>query len=201
MCIRDRPKIYVEDYVDTYLNQLRQKALDNPAGAVLMGERHEQEGQEVVYILGALQMKELEVNGNDILIREDIWEYIEEEKKEYFPSQEIVGWCLIETGHPMGLNKGVSRIHMKHFAKDNSVFIWKDALEAEEIFYAYKYGELMQMGGHYIYYEKNPAMQNYMINTRRMIGVTPCEMVEDRAAKNFRSAVREKMEYLSLIHI
>ena len=191
----DEPKIYVEDYVDTYLNQLRQKALDNPAGAVLMGERHEQEGQEVVYILGALQMKELEVNGNDILIREDIWEYIEEEKKEYFPSQEIVGWCLIETGHPMGLNKGVSRIHMKHFAKDNSVFIWKDALEAEEIFYAYKYGELMQMGGHYIYYEKNPAMQNYMINTRRMIGVTPCEMVEDRAAKNFRSAVREKMEY------
>ena len=191
----DEPKIYVEDYVDTYLNQLRQKALDNPAGAVLLGERHEQEGQEVVYILGALQMKELEVNGNDILIREDIWEYIEEEKKEYFPSQEIVGWCLIETGHPMGLNKGVSRIHMKHFAKDNSVFIWKDALEAEEIFYAYKYGELMQMGGHYIYYEKNPAMQNYMINTRRMIGVTPCEMVEDRAAKNFRSAVREKMEY------
>ena len=191
----DEPKIYVEDYVDTYLNQLRQKALDNPAGAVLMGERHEQEGQEVVYILGALQMKELEVNGNDILIREDVWEYIEEEKKEYFPSQEIVGWCLIETGHPMGLNKGVSRIHMKHFAKDNSVFIWKDALEAEEIFYAYKYGELMQMGGHYIYYEKNPAMQNYMINTRRMIGVTPCEMVEDRAAKNFRSAVREKMEY------
>lgn len=191
----DEPKIYVEDYVDTYLNQLRQKALDNPAGAVLMGERHEQEGQEVVYILGALQMKELEVNGNDILIREDVWEYIEEEKKEYFPSQEIVGWCLIETGHPMGLNKGVSRIHMKHFVKDNSVFIWKDALEAEEIFYAYKYGELMQMGGHYIYYEKNPAMQNYMINTRRMIGVTPCEMVEDRAAKNFRSAVREKMEY------
>ena len=26
----DEPKIYVEDYVDTYLNQLRQKALDNP---------------------------------------------------------------------------------------------------------------------------------------------------------------------------
>lgn len=191
----DEPKIYVEDYVDTYLNQLRQKALDSPAGAVLMGEIHEQDGQSVVYILGALQMKELDVNGNDILIREDVWENMEEEKKEYFPEQEIVGWCLVETGHPMGLNKGVSRIHMKKFAKDNSVFIWKDALEAEEIFYAYKYGELMQMGGHYIYYEKNPAMQNYMINTRRMIGVTPYEMVEDRAAKNFRSTVREKMEY------
>ena len=53
----------------------------------------------------------------------------------------------------------------------------------------------MQMGGHYIYYEKNPEMQNYMINTRRENGVTPSEVVEDRAAKDFRSAVREKMEY------
>ena len=52
----------------------------------------------------------------------------------------------------------------------------------------------MQMGGHYIYYEKNPAMQNYMISTRKKIGVTPFEVVEDRAAKNFRSAVKEQME-------
>ena len=188
----DEPKIYVEDYVDTYLNQLRQKALDNPAGAVLVGERHEQEGQEVVYILGALQMKELEVNGNDILIREDIWEYIEEEKKEYFPSQEIVGWCLIETGHPMGLNKGVSRIHMKHFAKDNSVFIWKDALEAEEIFYAYKYGELMQMGGHYIYYEKNPQMQAYMLEKNPELNQPEQELVADDAVKTFRKIIQKK---------
>lgn len=33
-----------------------------------------------------------------------------------------------------------------------------------------------------------------MINTRRQIGVTPSEVVEDRAAKNFRSAIKEKME-------
>lgn len=52
----------------------------------------------------------------------------------------------------------------------------------------------MQMGGHYIYYEKNPNMQNYMISTRKKIGVTPSEVVEDRAAKDFRSVVRERME-------
>ena len=52
----------------------------------------------------------------------------------------------------------------------------------------------MQMGGHYIYYEKNPDMQNYMIHARRQIGVTPSEVVEDRAAKDFRSAIREQLE-------
>ena len=31
----------------------------------------------------------------------------------------------------------------------------------------------MQMGGHYIYYEKNPNMQNYMIQHNAKIGVTP----------------------------
>ena len=67
-------------------------------------------------------------------------------------------------------------------------------MENEEVFYAYKFGELMQMGGHYIYYEKNPDMQNYMIHARRQIGVTPSEVVEDRAAKNFRSAIREQLE-------
>ena len=50
------------------------------------------------------------------------------------------------------------------------------------------------MGGHYIYYEKNPSMQNYMISTRKKNGVTPCEMVEDRAAKDFRSTIRTRME-------
>ena len=56
----------------------------------------------------------------------------------------------------MGLNKGVSRIHMKHFAKDNSVFVWKDALEAEEIFMLINMVSSCKWGGHYIYYEKIP---------------------------------------------
>ena len=53
----------------------------------------------------------------------------------------------------------------------------------------------IELRTHYIYYEKNPDMQNYMINTRRQNGVTPSEVVEDRAAKDFRSTIREKNAY------
>lgn len=193
--VSDEPKIYVEDYVDTYLSQLREKAAEAAIGAALVGEIQSQEGQDVVYISGAIQMKELEVKGTEIVVEEETWKQLEEDRKEYFSSKELVGWCLIETGHPMGLNSGVKKVHEASFSMTNSVFIWKDALETDEIYYAYKYRELMQMGGHYIYYEKNPSMQNYMINTRKKIGVTPSEVVEDRAAKDFRSTVREKMEY------
>ena len=192
--VSDEPKIYVEDYVDTYLNQLRERAAEEPVGVMLTGEILIQEGQAVVYASGAIRMKEIEVNGTEIVIGEDTFKDLEEERKQYFPSSDAVGWCLIENGHPMGQNRQIAKIHEKSFAKSDTVFIWKDAVDNEEVYYAYKYGELMQMGGHYIYYEKNPNMQNYMISTRKKIGVTPSEVVEDRAAKDFRSVVRERME-------
>ncbi len=193
--VSDEPKIYVEDYVDTYLSQIRMKAVDAPVAAALTGEVAEHDGQAVVYISGAMQIKDIELEGTEVLISDSAKENMEDIRKQYFPSQDIVGWCLVETGHPMNLHQGINKLHGKMFAKENSVFIWKDSVENDEMFYAYKYGELMQMGGHYIYYEKNPAMQSYMINTRRQNGVTPSEMVEDRAAKNFRSTIREKSAY------
>ncbi len=191
----DEPKIYVEDYVDTYLNQLKDKMEGAAIGAVLTGEILKLNDQDVVYVAGALRLEEVELTGTEVRISKEAWDKLEEEKKTFFSGQEIVGWCLVGEGQPAGLNKGVKRVHERRFKKDNTVFVWRDAASEEEVFYANKFGELMQMGGHYIFYEKNPSMQNYMINTRKKIGVTPSEMVEDRAAKNFRSAVKEKMEY------
>ena len=192
--VSDEPKIYVEDYVDTYLNQLKDKAKEDPVGIALAGEILVLEGQPVVYISGAFRLAEVEVRGKEISLKEETVKQMETDRKKYFPETEIVGWGLIEDGKPMGRSREVGRIHSKYFSKDQSVFIWKDSLDGEEVFYAFKYGELMQMGGHYVFYEKNPAMQNYMISTRKKIGVTPSEVVEDRAAKDFRSVVRERMD-------
>ena len=192
--VSDEPKIYVEDYVDTYLNQLKDKAKDEPVGIALAGEILVLEGQPVVYISGAFRLAEVEVRGKEISLKEETVKQMETDRKKYFPETEIVGWGLIEDGKPMGRSREVGRIHSKYFSKDQSVFIWKDSLDGEEVFYAFKYGELMQMGGHYVFYEKNPAMQNYMISTRKKIGVTPSEVVEDRAAKDFRSVERERLD-------
>lgn len=191
----DEPKIYVEDYVDTFLGQLQEKAMEKPVAAALVGEITKCEDKVVVYISGAIQAEDVEVEGTNLKISEEIWEKIEKEQKEYFKDQKLIGWCLLETGHPMSMNRGAQELHRKMYDQENTIFIWKDASSSDEMYFAYKYNELMQIGGHYIYYEKNPQMQNYMINTRRQNGVTPSEMVEDRAAKDFRSAVREKMEY------
>ena len=193
--VSDNPKIYVEDYVDTYLNQLREKAKEQPVGVILAGEVLELEDEKAVFVSGAVQMQELSEKDGKLEIGQDGMKHMMEEAAQYFPESHIVGWGIVEEGNPMSRNREVKKIQEREFGQEGSLFLWKNAREQDEIFYAYKFGELMQIGGHYIYYEKNPEMQNYMINTRKENGVTPSEVVEDRAAKDFRSAVREKMEY------
>lgn len=190
----DTPKIYVEDYVDTYLNQLKGRMDTEISGALLLGEKVVAEEQECVYITGAVQLREVGENKGDLNIAEDVFQEAEKECREYFPEKEIVGWCLLVSGRPMTLSAGMIRMHEKLPVRRNCIFVLKNAEEDEEIYFAYKYHELMQMGGYCVFYEKNPDMQNYMINTRKQIGVTPSEVVEDRAAKNFRSAIKGKME-------
>ena len=57
--VSDNPKIYVEDYVDTYLNQLREKAREQPVGVILTGELLKLEDENAVFVSGAVQMKEV----------------------------------------------------------------------------------------------------------------------------------------------
>lgn len=192
--VSDTPKIYVEDYVDTYLDQLRAQAKEEPTGALLLGENAVVEGQECVYITGAVRIEEVSEENGEICISDTAREEALRDCGEYFPGRDVVGWALAAPGRPLVLSGSMVQIHEKLGLKKNSIFIMKHPEEDEEIYFAYKYHDLMQMGGYYIFYEKNPDMQNYMINTRKQIGVSPSEVVEDRAAKNFRSAVKEKLE-------
>ena len=50
--VSDSPKIYVEDYVDTFFLQLCDKAKDGPIGAFLVGDMQKSEDEEYVYIFG-----------------------------------------------------------------------------------------------------------------------------------------------------
>lgn len=192
--VSDSPKIYVEDYVDTYLNQLKEQGRESLAGVFLIGKNTMTENQECIYVTGAVQMKDLNPENGELDIGPEHLEMAKAESREYFHGEEIIGWLLIMPGHPVGLSGSMIRVHEKLFPEKNSLFILIDSEDEEQVF-AYKFHELMQMGGHYIFYEKNPDMQSYMISERKQIGVTPSEVVEDRAAKDFRSAVKEKREY------
>ena len=191
--VSDNPKIYVEDYVDTFLNQLCDYNEENAVGAFLVGTQIMIEDQPCVYISGVVQMDELTLKDGEPLVDDTYVKKMREEKEKYFHDGELVGWFLAVPGRKAETNENIIKIHEKTFPKTNTVFIIRDTAAKEEMFFAYKYHDLLEIGGHYIYYEKNPDMQNYMITKRRQTGMTPSETVEDQAAKNFRSIVREKM--------
>ena len=192
--VSDSSKIYVEDYVDTYFNQLCDKANQELVGAFLIGETVQEEEQDYIYVYGAIQMKELQVKGKDFIIEESVWKNACETCKEFFGNAEILGWFIAGGENNVEVNHNIKKIHQKYFHREKSLFVTKNARDKEEKFYIYKFRDILECGGHYIYYEKNVEMQNYMIASRRRSGFTPSEIIEDRVTKNFRSLVREKTE-------
>ena len=86
------------------------------------------------------------------------------------------------------------KIHQKMFSRERTIFVVKEAREKDEKYFVNKFKDLMECKGHYIYYEKNAEMQNYMIANRKKTGMTPSEIIEDTVTKNFRSVIRDKMQ-------
>mgnify|MGYP006070098927 CR=1 FL=1 len=196
--VSDTPKIYVEDYVDTFFTQLCEKcekAGKGPMGAFLVGDIQSGDNEEYVYIYGAIQMHDLKMSGSEYVLDEAAWKHAYEDCKQYFEDGEMLGWFVAHPGVPLIPEASTVKLHKKSFPKKNTVFIMKDPVEKEETYYVHKMNDLMEIGGHYTYYEKNPCMQNYMISSRKKNGVFPTETVEDRAAKDFRDLVRKRGEH------
>lgn len=192
--VSDNSKIYIEDYVDTFFNQLCERAEQEMVGAFLIGETVHEEENDYIYVYGAIRMQGLSVKGKELIVGDHVWKHACETCKEYFGNAEILGWFITGGEHALEVNHNINKIHQKYFSREKSIFVTKNIRDKEEKFYIYKYRDMMECGGHYIYYEKNVEMQNYMIDTRKKVGFTPSEIIEDHVAKNFRSLIREKNE-------
>lgn len=193
--VSDSPKIYVEDYVDTFFAQLSDKYRHDPQkplGAFLIGDFQTYEGEDYVYIYGAIQMQELRVSGMEYLIDDETWKRAYEECKQFFEEGELIGWFVVKDDAEKAPGNSTVKLHKKSFPKKNTVFIICDPQEKEETYYVHKMNDLMEIGGHYTYYEKNPCMQDYMISSRKKNGAVQTEVVEDKAAQNFRDLARKQ---------
>ena len=195
--VSDSPKIYVEDYVDTFFAQLCEKSekAKVPIGAFLVGDIQSGDDEEYVYIYGAIQMHDLKLYGNEYVIDDSTWKHAYEDCKQFFEDGEMLGWFVAHPGVPLSPEASTVKLHKKSFPKKNTVFIMKDPVEKDETYYVHKMNDLMEIGGHYTYYEKNPCMQNYMISSRKKNGAISSETVEDRAAQDFRDLVRKRGEH------
>lgn len=187
-------KIYIEDYVVTFLNQLTEKDLSKIRVAILMGDAVESDAR-YLFISGAIYVEEVVVDGEGVHFTDNIWSRIYENVKEYFDTLEIVGWYLSVPGFPIEMNENIKKVHINQFAGNMKVLMMHEPIEKDEAFFRCENGIMKTISGYYIYYEKNNLMQTYMIDHRNEdLEEIREEEKNDAATKHFRSLVQERQE-------
>lgn len=166
---KGRHKIYVEDYVYTFLHSSAFEGETQKRAAVLLGRNEVSQDIRYTFISGAVSCNDFVFGKEGIEFDEDCWDYIYKEMKRYFEHQEIVGWFLGLTGFPLELTPAIESAHRKYFAGRDKVLFLSEPEEREDVFFSYEQGILQKKEGYYIYYEKNLDMQEYMIRSKEKI--------------------------------
>ena len=192
--IRGHQKIYIEDYAYTFLKKISRNGAGEGQAAILLGQYHWSEGCAYLFIRSALQIDDMEVSPDHLAFTDKVWGQIYEEEKKYFPEQEIVGWFVSLPGFNMEISEGMLKTHLNHFAGNDKTLFVMEPGEREEAFFLYEGGRLTRQPGFYIYYEKNEAMQAYMIEKSQNKSIEETEKIPDRAVVDFRKAVKDKKE-------
>lgn len=180
-------KIYVEDYVVTYLNQVAQESPQEERLAILLGDTMMDEDTAVVFVNGAVAARQVNIQDEHIGFTSSIWSAIYDDIKKYFGETKIIGWFLTRPGKSLRITEKITKLHVDNFPGEGKTLFVADPLDDEEAFYIYRGGELVRQEGYYIYYERNEAMQNYMVEAGKQ--ETPLE----NAVKTV-DAAREKIE-------
>ena len=189
-------RIYVEDYVYTFLKKSAEKLKEDEEQkgclAVLLGEIKWEEGISYIFIRGAIRAEDTQVTQEHMDFSQEVWAKIQEEEKTYFPDQEIVGWFLARQELVLEADDLIKRVHLKHFGGGEKVLMLMDPVEREDAFFRYENGLLVRQPGYYLYYEKNPMMQAYMVDKNQAVQEEQPEKVEDEAVKTFRKIIKAK---------
>ena len=225
-------RIYIEDYVYTYLVSL---AKDRPAYAsygvrfygILLGQVHKSAGEVCIFVRSAVRVitereKQLDAGetddrpsgvgadddgtahdrtdtyGEDIVsFSPEIWKNLYDSAEKYFKGQEILGWFLCDEQSRVVADREnpvlipeLQKLHFDNFSGAAKVMFLVDPREQEEYFYMVDRGRLERQNGFICFYEKNDAMQEYMVASRPARSVD--ENVDDSVITSFRSIIQEK---------
>lgn len=183
-------KVYIEDYVITFLNSLSMDKNTYVRGAILFGEKKQIGNDLVIFIRGAIEGQNLELDLDD-----EVWREIYQQKERLFSGLDVIGWALLRMGFSVRLNDKIKKTHFENFPGEGKVLYMMDDLEGEDAFYVFRGEDLSRQNGYYIYYEKNPMMQNYLVERRQDIKEVQTyeKMMESRRDEKLIRQFREKI--------
>lgn len=172
-------RIYLEDYAVAYLREVK--------GAVLFGELVRIHSARCYFISGAVEIPEGDFS-------EENWNYVTAEAEKAFEGLRVIGWFLRAEEIPEELNEEDMHVYKEHFPGREAVLVVYNELEQEEAVYLTLDGFLQKQPGHYIYYEKNPQMQEYLVSRNLGKSVEKEAVISDHAIQSFRRILGSKKQ-------
>jgi len=189
-------RIYMEDYVCTFLHQYATSGGYDERLAYLVGRNMVIDGQSFLFISGAMYgMYTEQVEGYSRFTQKSA-EYASAMLDEHFPGLEIVGWMQSQPSYGTYLNQHYGGYHLRQFTKPYHVMFVMDPLERVNAFYTVNPNaitpadRMAEIGGYFIYYEKNVNMHEYMLTNKTVdysakaapptfVEITPVDTTED----------------------
>ena len=185
-------KLYVEDYVNTYLRRLYPTGGQGLRVGLLLGEIRTQDGTAYLFADGALEMDDVGQDGEKAVFTEEAWKKAYQTIEQMFPKRSILGWFLC--GPPGCLLSPLNywKQHGQYFSGKNQLMYLNSGLEGEESIYITSEDGFYKLRGHCIYYERNQMMQDYMVSRKDAHRVE--SGTRDVVIRDFRQRMEDKKE-------
>lgn len=182
-------RVYLEDYAYTFI--MKMKKQDEPSAGILVGEQKiGKDDVRYLFINGAVAAADTYMEGQVLHINDFTKATILEKQEKYFPKAELCGWFFCSPDQMEFTLESLYETSSKHFPEEDSVFFWYR--QGDEAFYVPRGRHLEKLSGYYVYYERNEAMQEYMISRSPKKIVKPAE--QEEVVKNFREVMKQKKE-------
>ena len=185
-------RFYMEDYVNTYLKRLYPSGKKTMRVGLLLGSVEYCDGTPYIFVDGAMEMEDVETDGEKVLFSESGWKKAYQRIDEAFPKRTIQGWFLCGSPSSQLSPLNYWKQHGQYFAGKNQLMYLNHGLEGDEAIYITSEDGFYRLKGHCIYYERNQMMQDYMITRKDVRRVESGS--NDTVIRDFRSRLSVKKE-------
>lgn len=185
-------RLYVEDYVNTYLKRLYPAGNQTLRVGLLLGNTENYDGTPYIFIDGAIEMEDVEVSGEKVEFSENAWKKAYRGIEESFPKRTVQGWFICGTPSSQLSPLNYWKLHNQYFNGKNKLMYLNHGLEGEEAVYITSEDGFYRLKGHCIYYERNQMMQDYMVTRKDVRRVESGS--HEKVIKDFRQRMTVRKE-------
>ncbi len=167
----DRVKVYLEDYVSTYLRRVQELQEETGCAGLLVGswQPPEPEGEGIppsplcAFVGGAMKLQKADLEGGRIYLSREAWDEGYEGLGAYFSGQELCGIFVCE-GSCRRFRRQALFAAVREYFPEQDALLYLLTEDGEEIFYRISRKCEERLQGYYCYFERNEAMQEYMMD-------------------------------------